>query len=128
MYDVYSKFDITQHSKHFINYLEIVISPNGEIYYAVPSHTMFLENLITKEHGEKKFYEIIEHPDASHDYAKFLCDFTGYCLVWNDFYICGEKGLTAEQRTKMVELSSTHYTKTPNKLYQGEIDKNFKSA
>lgn len=120
-YDVYSDFNITEHSKNFINYLEIVISSEGKVYYAVPSHTMFLENLIKEQYGEQKFKEIIEQPDAYYDYATFLCSYTGYCLVWNDFYICGKKGLTAEQKAILKQLAETSYTQVPNKLYRGEI-------
>lgn len=37
-YTVYSDFDIDQHKKTFIHYLEVVIDENGKIMYAVPSH------------------------------------------------------------------------------------------
>ena len=38
MYDLNSKFDIEQHKKKYINYLEVIIFPDGHIEYAVPSH------------------------------------------------------------------------------------------
>ena len=34
MYDLYSKFDIEQHKKHYINYLEVILFPDGHIEYA----------------------------------------------------------------------------------------------
>lgn len=37
-YDLRSEFDIEQHKKTFIHYLEVVIDENGEIMYAAPSH------------------------------------------------------------------------------------------
>jgi len=43
-YDLNSDFDIEQHKKTFIHYLEVVIDGNGKIMYAVPSHQ---EKLIT---------------------------------------------------------------------------------
>lgn len=38
VYDLHSDFDIEQHKKIFIHYLEVVIDENGKIMYAVPSH------------------------------------------------------------------------------------------
>ena len=37
-YDLYSEFDIEQHKKKYINYLEVLIEENGHVIYAVPSH------------------------------------------------------------------------------------------
>ena len=62
-YTVYSKFDIDKHSEHFLNYLEVIIDSEGEINYAVPSHQMFMENLIKKEYGEQRFYEMLKDPE-----------------------------------------------------------------
>ena len=45
MYNVHSEFDLKKHKEKFINYLEVVIEPNGKIHYAVPSHQLFLENM-----------------------------------------------------------------------------------
>ena len=35
---LHSPFDIKVHKQTFINYLEVVISPEGIVEYAVPSH------------------------------------------------------------------------------------------
>lgn len=35
---LHSPFDIKVHKQTFINYLEVVISPEGVVEYAVPSH------------------------------------------------------------------------------------------
>lgn len=42
MYDVYSEFDIAEHQKHFINYLEVCIHPDNYVAYAVPSHQQYV--------------------------------------------------------------------------------------
>lgn len=47
-YDVYSKFDIDKHAENFINYLEVVIDPLGVVNYAVPSHQMYMENILKR--------------------------------------------------------------------------------
>ena len=122
MYDIYSKFDIKKHAETFINYLEVCIDPKGNVYYALPSHTMFLENIIKKEIGQIKFKELIDSLDLWCDYHKFLCTYTGYCSVWNNFYQVGEKGLTKEQKCVLEKLQKTYYTKIPNSpLFNGEI-------
>ena len=38
MYDLHSPFDLQKHMETYINYLEVVIFPDGHIEYAVPSH------------------------------------------------------------------------------------------
>lgn len=121
-YDVYSEFDINKHAENFINYLEVVIDTNGKVHYAVPSHTAFLENLLRKKYGEEKFNEAVNStPLALEDWAVFLCELTGYVLVWNDFYICGNHGLNFAQKTTLQELAKTKYTKIDSCLYRGEI-------
>lgn len=37
-YSIYCKFDLQKHKSHFINYLEVIVKPDGEVVYAVPSH------------------------------------------------------------------------------------------
>lgn len=37
-YSVYCDFDIKQHKKKYVNYLEVLIEKDGRIVYAVPSH------------------------------------------------------------------------------------------
>ena len=38
MYDIHSPFNLTEHKKHFVSYLEAIIDRNGTIMYAIPSH------------------------------------------------------------------------------------------
>ena len=35
-YSIYSEFDIEQHKKKYVNYLEVLIEQDGRIVYAVP--------------------------------------------------------------------------------------------
>lgn len=37
-YSIYSKFDIIKHKETYTNYLEVVITENGEVLYAIPSY------------------------------------------------------------------------------------------
>lgn len=37
-YDIYSDFDLEQHKKKYVDYLEVLILEDGTVVYAVPSH------------------------------------------------------------------------------------------
>lgn len=37
-YSIYCDFDIEQHKKKYVNYLEVLIEEDERIVYAVPSH------------------------------------------------------------------------------------------
>lgn len=121
-YDVYSEFDIDKHANTFINYLEIVISPDGKCYYAVPSHTQYLENIL-KLHCDicNIDYETFIK-DYVYNWPNCLCDLTGYCMVWNTFMTKPSQGLTKAQIDTIYTLMTKHYTKIPSlRLYQGEL-------
>lgn len=48
---LHSDFDIETHKKTFINYLEVVITYDGKVHYAVPSHQEFAIQLAMKMYG-----------------------------------------------------------------------------
>ncbi len=99
-YDVYSEFDIEQHKKTFINYLEVVILPDGTIKYAVPSHQEFLINYICEKWGitREKFKTLI--PDQyKFSFIDWLLTVSGCVCVWTSFY----KGECNFEQSKRVE-------------------------
>lgn len=80
-------FDIETHKKTFINYLEVVISPDGVIEYGVPSHNAKLEQIL-RDKGIDPNKECPKEYYA--DYNTWLCMKTGYVMVWglpNSFVI-----------------------------------------
>ena len=103
-YGVYSEFDIDKHAATFINYLEVIIHPDGKVEYAVPSHQQKLERILKAKVGVEEFNRLIEEPEAYYDYLVFLCTQTGCCSVWNNFYTCGKQGLTNEQKEALRQL------------------------
>lgn len=117
-YDVYSTFDIDKHAEHFIDYLEVIIDENGIVHYAVPSHQMFMENIIKRKIGETAFRDLIMCDDAMYDYRVFLCKQTNCLSVWNRFYIGSPNNLQFESLKKLKAKKYTHCNLT---LYQGEI-------
>lgn len=117
-YTVYSNFDIDKHAEHFINYLEIVIDENGEIHYAVPSHQMFMENIIKRKIGNADFQKLIICEEAIRDYLPFLCKQTNCVPVWNEFYF-GQPN--EKQLETLRQLKAKKYNHCRLSLYQGEI-------
>lgn len=121
VYDVYSKFDIDKHAKTFINYLELVIDENGVVYYAVPSHTIFLENLLKRRLGEIAFRSMSMCKEAFIDYAGWLCDKSKCIMVWNNFYV-GKANF--RQLEMLKKLKEKKYDYLPDvSLYRGKLQK-----
>lgn len=87
-YSVYSKFDLEQHKKTFVNYLEVIILKDGTIEYAVPSHQEYLIKLACqqKEIDREELYRQCP-PEYYGDFTKWLCMQTGAVSVWDRFII-----------------------------------------
>ena len=118
-YDIYSKFDIDKHADHFINYLEVVIDEQGEIHYAVPSHQMFMENILKRKIGIPDFQKLImEDKEAWTDYLNWLCKQTKCVPVWNEFYFGKPND---KQLQKLQQLKEKKYTQVKLSLYQGKV-------
>lgn len=86
-----SPFDVATHKKTFINYLEVVISPDGVIKYAVPSHNGYIENFLMKALNiNKEQLNDLCPKEYYADYNTWLCLKTNYIMVWglpNSFVI-----------------------------------------
>lgn len=90
-YNLHSDFDIDQHKKTFIHYLEVVIDENRKIMYVVPSHqekqiALACEKLnVTREELNamcpKEYY---------FDLMTWLCKISGSCAVWEKFIRCNK--------------------------------------
>lgn len=112
-YNIYSDFDIEQHKKTFIHYLEVIIDENGKIMYAVPSHQ---EKLITlaceKLNVTREELNAMCPQEYYFDLMTWLCKISGACAVWERFIKAGK---LTEQQIKALKLLKN------NKLYLGEI-------
>jgi hypothetical protein len=108
-----------KHAATLINYLEVVIDENGEIHYAVPSHQMFMENILKREFGEAEFKRMImEDKEAWYDYLPWLCKHTNCVPVWNEFYYGNPND---KQLQKLQQLKETKYNGMKLSLYQGKV-------
>lgn len=103
-YDLYSPFDIKQHVKHYYHYLEVVISPEGIVEYAVPSHQ---EKLISIAMDKLKINrdELSQMcpPEYYFNFLTWLCNITGYISVWTDGYIKSEYGGISDSQLSALE-------------------------
>ena len=114
-------FDIKLHKLTFIDYLEVVISPDGKVEYATPSHLeKLLKIFMEQEHitNRAEAFRIVEERDTDMDGPQIaLTKLTGYISVWNEAYTCGmsptKKQLAALRTLKLNGL----YSGSLNDLY-----------
>lgn len=87
-YDVYSDFDIDKHKQHFVNYCEVIITPDGKVHYAVPSHQGFMERYGAAEKGMSLDDFIYSCPEDMYArYLEWLMLETGCIPCWGKGYI-----------------------------------------
>lgn len=112
-YTVYSDFDIEQHKKTFIHYLEVVIDESGKIMYAVPSHQEKMIALVCdKLNITREELNAMCPQEYYFDLMTWLCKMSGACAVWENFIQCDK--LTEQQIMSLQMLKE-------NGLYLWEI-------
>ena len=77
---LHAPFDIETHRHTFIDYLEIIIKPDGTPEYAVPSHMLKLVSIYSK--CLDKVYEEYLQAQSGLDAIDWLCLKTGCISVW----------------------------------------------
>lgn len=114
-YTVYSEFDIEQHKKTFIHYLEVVIDENGKIMYAVPSHQEKMISLACEKlNVTREELNSMCPQEYYFDLMTWLCKMSGACAVWERFI---QVDKLTEQQIKALQMLKD------NGLYLGEIPK-----
>lgn len=112
-YTVYSEFDLEQHKKTFIHYLEVVIDENGKIMYAVPSHQEKMISLSRdKLNVTREELNAMCPQEYYFDFMTWLCKISGACAVWEKFVQCDK---LTEQQIRALQMLKE------NGLYLGEI-------
>ena len=111
------KFDIEAHKAQYHNYFEVVVSPEGEVEYARPSHQTYLI-----EKAKKNLHLNREELDKScpteywFDYLRWLFIASGgYLPVWEN-YILDNVRVTQEQYATLRTLKLAG-------LYKGALPK-----
>lgn len=114
-YSIYSVFDVEQHKKTYVNYLEVIIGESGKVAYAIPSHQEALIKIACRKLGvTRQELNAMCPKEYYFDFMTWLCKMTGCCSVWNEFVVGYE--FTAEQ-VETLELLKSHG------VYKGEIPK-----
>lgn len=86
MYDLHSPFDLAEHKKHFVNYLEAIIDRNGTIMYAVPSHQELATKLACAALGvDRKTLEELCPEEYHFDYMTWLLMQFDGVAVWTNY-------------------------------------------
>ena len=101
---LHGPFDLETHQKTFIDYLEVCITPDGTICYAIPSHQEFMMNYWMKKEGITR-EEIINLSDEEPGVTavEFLCKHTGCICIWSNGW-CGYGTPTPEQIQSLNKL------------------------
>lgn len=111
---LHGAFDAELHKLTFIDYLEVVISPDGVVEYAVPSHSEKLLQVYMQQHSIDRGTALRNLASKNNGYIESLSEATGYISVWNENYITGCKP-TQQQLNKLKTLKLQG-------LYHGRID------
>ena len=110
MYDLNSKFDINQHKTHYVNYLEIIIFPDGHIEYAVPSHQEKLISICCEKFKVTRDQLMKMCPREYYcNFLEWLCTTSGCISVWNTYIQLGTNCKATQEQIKAIEdLKAAH--------------------
>lgn len=105
-YSLYSEFDLEQHKKKYPHYLEVIIGPEGEVMYAVPSHQYKLMDIACRKFSvDRKDLEKMCPYEYWFDYTRWLCSITDCIAVWEhgiQYYSVNHKQMATLRRLKMA--------------------------
>lgn len=111
---LHGAFDAELHKRTFIDYLEVVISPEGIVEYAIPSHSEKLLQVYMQKYSIDRETALYNLSLSGVGYIESLSAATGYISVWSESYITGCKP-TQQQLNKLKTLKIQG-------LYRGRID------
>ena len=105
MYDLHSQFDIQLHKQTYVNYLEVVIFPDGHIEYAVPSHQEKLMKVCQDMLGVSRYQLQNMCPKEYYfDFLVWLCNMSGCVSVWNEYIVQSDKTPLTKEQEATIEL------------------------
>lgn len=104
-YGVYSAFDLEQHKKHFVHYLEVMIDEDGAVHYAVLSHQEWaIAYACKKLRVTREELSAMTPPEFYFDWLNWLLMQCKAVAVWEDFCIApivNRRQYAALRRLKM---------------------------
>jgi hypothetical protein len=113
-YGLHSAFDIEKHKKTFINYLEVAITEDGTILYAVPSHVerfiqIAMEKLCV---GRKELYDMCP-VEYYFRFIEWLSIKSGAIAVWDGYCIAASVTKAQCFALKKLKLHGLYKGKIP---------------
>lgn len=97
---LHGPFDIETHKKTFIDYLEVIIKPDGIVEYAVPSHMYKLMSVFEDgRYSVEQINEMFVQDMMGLSPIEWLCKKTGCISVWTNGY----EGVANEQQTDALK-------------------------
>lgn len=108
---LHNPFNIETHKITFINYLEVIISEDGTVMYAVPSHQEKAISLACQKLNvtRDELNELCPQ-EYYFDFMTWLCKVSGCVALWNSHRI----GTANEKQLEIIKLL------TDEKLYHGK--------
>jgi hypothetical protein len=109
---LYAPFDIETHKRTFINYLEVIISGDGTVMYAVPSHQEKLISIACQKLNvdREELYQLCPK-EYYFDIMSWLCLITNCVSLWNEQMV----GIANETQKLVI------YKLSEEGLYSGTI-------
>ncbi|MBQ2856701.1 MAG: hypothetical protein IJE78_06195 [Bacteroidaceae bacterium] len=106
-YDLRCEFDLQKHKETFVNYLEVIITSDGVVHYAVPSHQEYMIMLAMKQYNwTREDLKKAIPADYYSDFMIWLSKITQSISVWTDFLVFYE--LNPAQYEKLLELKQAN--------------------
>ena len=110
----YSDFDLVQHKVTYPHYLEVIITPEGRVEYAHPSHQEKLLSKLCEKLGVSRKVAIDScPPDRYLEVMEWLVEQTGCIPVWTQSYI-GPANATQKRTLLQLKVAG---------VYEGKINK-----
>lgn len=113
-YDIYCPFDADKHKAAYTNYLEVLISEDGKIMYAVPSHQeKAIELACKKLHMSRDEISAMCPREYYFDYLRWLLMVSGAAAVWNGACLAPEPTKKQIAALKMLKLKGLYHGTIP---------------
>lgn len=105
MYDLTSPFDLELHKKTFVNYLEVVIFPDGHVEYAIPSHQEKLIKVACDLNGWSRDQLNKKCPREYYfDFMTWLCNVTGCVSIWDNYKVISDTIPLTDEQLRAITL------------------------
>lgn len=115
-YSVYSAFDVEKHKRKYINYLEVMIHPDGTVHYAVPSHQEYAIRRGCEKLGITRDELCALTPQEFYfDWMTWLLGLSGDMAVWNGQYECADPSKAQYATLRKLKMAGLYKGPLPER-------------